>query len=213
MPAAIFSAADPPDGRPCDKIRPVSRSESNLRVSDVGFSDAYAGRAWCRRPCAWLFRRSPAPTGPAAEESHAHRHARRARPCRPISPICPTSIPTRRRAAGWSWGLLGTFDSLNPLIVRGLAVQQIRGYVVESLMARGNDEPFTLYGLLARSVETDDAQKLTSPSISIPGRAFPTASRCWPRTCCSPGPCCATTAVPTTASIIPRSRRPKRPIR
>ncbi|MEA2883950.1 MAG: peptide/nickel transport system substrate-binding protein [Bradyrhizobium sp.] len=55
-------------------------------------------------------------------------------------------------------GLSGTFDSLNPLIVRGLAVQQVRGYVVESLMARGNDEPFTLYGLLAKSVETDDAR-------------------------------------------------------
>jgi peptide/nickel transport system substrate-binding protein len=55
-------------------------------------------------------------------------------------------------------GLLGTFDSLNPLIVRGLAVQQIRGFVVESLMTRGNDEAFTLYGLLAKSVETDDAR-------------------------------------------------------
>jgi peptide/nickel transport system substrate-binding protein len=55
-------------------------------------------------------------------------------------------------------GLLGTFDSLNPLIVRGLAVQQIRGFVVESLMARGNDEAFTLYGLLAKSIETDDAR-------------------------------------------------------
>ncbi|MBR0895155.1 ABC transporter substrate-binding protein [Bradyrhizobium tropiciagri] len=58
----------------------------------------------------------------------------------------------------------GTFDSLNPLIVRGLAVQQLRGYayergyVYESLMVRNNDEPFTLYGLLARSVETDDAR-------------------------------------------------------
>ncbi|MES2752664.1 MAG: extracellular solute-binding protein [Pseudomonadota bacterium] len=55
-------------------------------------------------------------------------------------------------------GLLGTFDSLNPFIVKGLAVQQIRGYVIESLMARGNDEPFTLYGLLAQSVETDSAR-------------------------------------------------------
>ena len=55
-------------------------------------------------------------------------------------------------------GILGTFDSLNPLIVRGIAVQQIRGFVVESLMARGNDEAFTLYGLLARSVETDEAR-------------------------------------------------------
>jgi peptide/nickel transport system substrate-binding protein len=55
-------------------------------------------------------------------------------------------------------GLLGTFDSLNPMIVRGLAVQQIRGFVVESLLTRGNDEPFTLYGLLAKSIETDDAR-------------------------------------------------------
>src|ERR1700678_1494465 len=55
-------------------------------------------------------------------------------------------------------GILGTFDSLNPLIVRGLAVQHVRGFVVESLMVRGNDEAFTLYGLLARSVETDEAR-------------------------------------------------------
>jgi peptide/nickel transport system substrate-binding protein len=62
------------------------------------------------------------------------------------------------------WGNLGTFDSLNPLIVRGINVPQVRsfnferGYVIESLMARGENEPFTLYGLLARSVETDDAR-------------------------------------------------------
>ena len=55
-------------------------------------------------------------------------------------------------------GVLGTFDSLNPLIVQGLAVQPVRGYVIESLMARSYDEPFTLYGLLARTVETDAAR-------------------------------------------------------
>jgi peptide/nickel transport system substrate-binding protein len=55
-------------------------------------------------------------------------------------------------------GVLGTFDSLNPLIVQGLAVQPIRGYVIESLMARSYDEPFTLYGLLAKTVETDAAR-------------------------------------------------------
>jgi peptide/nickel transport system substrate-binding protein len=60
------------------------------------------------------------------------------------------------------WGILGTFDSLNPLIVRGLAIQQVRGFVVESLMARGNDEPFTLYGLLAKSVETDEARSFVT---------------------------------------------------
>ncbi len=70
----------------------------------------------------------------------------------------PYANPDAPKGGRLAWGLLGTFDSLNPLIVRGLAVQQMRGYVIESLMARGNDEAFTLYGLLARSVETDDAR-------------------------------------------------------
>jgi peptide/nickel transport system substrate-binding protein len=62
-------------------------------------------------------------------------------------------------------GLVGTFDSLNPFIVKGVVPAAIRGslmspnviggYVIESLMVRGFDEPFTLYGLLARTVETD----------------------------------------------------------
>jgi peptide/nickel transport system substrate-binding protein len=62
-------------------------------------------------------------------------------------------------------GVLGTFDSLNPLIVQGLPVQTVRGYVIESLMARGFDEPFTLYGLLARDVETDDARTYVTFSL------------------------------------------------
>src|SRR3954468_19668812 len=76
----------------------------------------------------------------------------------------PYANPDAPKGGRLVQGLLGTFDSLNPLIVRGLAVQQIRGkefergYVYESLMTRGDDEPFTLYGLLARSVETDDVR-------------------------------------------------------
>src|SRR6187549_2930070 len=65
----------------------------------------------------------------------------------------PYARPDAPKGGRLVWGVLGTFDSLNPFVVRGLAVQQIRGYVVESLMTRGNDEAFTLYGLLARSVE------------------------------------------------------------
>src|SRR3984957_17265908 len=55
-------------------------------------------------------------------------------------------------------GALGPFDSLNPLIVKGSPAISIRGYVLESLLTRGYDEPFTLYGLLAQSVETDAAR-------------------------------------------------------
>ena len=76
----------------------------------------------------------------------------------------PYANPDAPKGGRLVQGVLGTFDSLNPLIVRGVAVQQVaavqpmRGLVIESLMARGNDEAFTLYGLLARSVETDDTR-------------------------------------------------------
>jgi len=76
----------------------------------------------------------------------------------------PYANPEAPKGGRLVFGFSGTFDSLNPLVVRGLAVQQIvsaqqmRGLVIESLMARGNDEAFTLYGLLAKSVETDDAR-------------------------------------------------------
>jgi peptide/nickel transport system substrate-binding protein len=53
-------------------------------------------------------------------------------------------------------GVLGTFDSLNSFIVKGSPAISTRGYVIESLMTRGYDEPFSLYGLIARSVDTDD---------------------------------------------------------
>ncbi|ARU00805.1 extracellular solute-binding protein [Yoonia vestfoldensis] len=50
---------------------------------------------------------------------------------------------------------VGGFDSLNPFIRKGSVSWQLRYFVGESLMARSLDEPFTLYGLLAESVETD----------------------------------------------------------
>src|SRR4249920_1314982 len=67
----------------------------------------------------------------------------------------PYADPAAPKGGRLVQGVLGTFDSLNPLIVKGIAPPSIRGYVVESLMTRGYDEPFTLYGLVARAVETD----------------------------------------------------------
>jgi peptide/nickel transport system substrate-binding protein len=67
----------------------------------------------------------------------------------------PYANPDAPKSGRLVQGVLGTFDSLNPFIVKGIAPPSIRGYVVESLMARGYDEPFTLYGLIARRVETD----------------------------------------------------------
>ena len=67
-------------------------------------------------------------------------------------------------------GVLGTFDSLNPFIVKGLPAQSLRGCVFESLMARGYDEPFSLYGLLARTIETDDARSYVTFALDPAAR-------------------------------------------
>src|SRR5208282_2071190 len=54
---------------------------------------------------------------------------------------------------------LGAFDSLNPYNVKALSTAQgLVGNVYQSLMARSDDEPFTLYGLIAESLETDAAR-------------------------------------------------------
>lgn len=55
-------------------------------------------------------------------------------------------------------GEVGTFDSLNPYILKGNAPYGLGIHTVETLMARSIDEPFTLYGLLAESVETDESR-------------------------------------------------------
>src|SRR5262249_19093153 len=53
-------------------------------------------------------------------------------------------------------GFLGTFDSLNPFNLKaGSTAQGLNTNVFEPLMARSLDEPFTLYGLIAQPIETD----------------------------------------------------------
>lgn len=48
------------------------------------------------------------------------------------------------------------FDSLNPYIVKGTPWWEVRQLTFESLMMRSPDEPFTLYGLLAATIETPE---------------------------------------------------------
>ncbi|MCZ7656805.1 MAG: extracellular solute-binding protein [Xanthobacteraceae bacterium] len=82
----------------------------------------------------------------------------------------PYVNPDAPKGGRLTYGFVGSFDSLNPLIDRGLPVSQIRGTVIESLMARGYDEPFTLYGLIARTVETDAARSYVTFSIDPAAR-------------------------------------------
>jgi microcin C transport system substrate-binding protein len=49
---------------------------------------------------------------------------------------------------------IGTFDSLNPFILKGLPAAGV-GLLFETLTVNSQDEPFTVYGLLAETIKTD----------------------------------------------------------
>lgn len=74
----------------------------------------------------------------------------------------PYVNPTAPKGGRLAQGILGTFDNLNPLIPKGESAAGVRGYVYESLMARADDEPFSLYGLIAATVDVpDDRRSIT----------------------------------------------------
>ena len=53
-------------------------------------------------------------------------------------------------------GNTGGFDMLNPFVCKGTTPWQLAFFTHESLMGRSWDDPFTLYGLLAESVEVSE---------------------------------------------------------
>ncbi|WP_425519530.1 extracellular solute-binding protein [Thalassovita aquimarina] len=68
----------------------------------------------------------------------------------------PYANPDAPKGGAMVVGNTGGFDSLNPFILKGTSPWQLRFLGYESLMARNWDEPFTLYGLLAETVEVPD---------------------------------------------------------
>lgn len=122
---------------------------------------------------AGAFARVPAHAGEAAGPAQSPRHAiaMHGQPAWGPDFAQPTyANPAAPKGGTLVQGVLGTFDSLNPFIVQGLPAISIRSYVIESLLARGYDEPFTLYGLLADSVETDAARSYVTFSINPAAR-------------------------------------------
>lgn len=74
----------------------------------------------------------------------------------------PYANPDAPKGGSITYGVVGTFDSLNPFVLKGMRTTarglwdpQFGNFVFESLMLRSADEPFTMYGLLAKSVEWD----------------------------------------------------------
>ena len=74
----------------------------------------------------------------------------------PGFPHLPYVNPEAPKGGRIVLGQPGSFDSLNPLIVKGVAAAGTREFQIESLMARGLDEPFTLYGLIAETIDVAD---------------------------------------------------------
>ncbi len=123
--------------------------------------------------------------GPASQPPRPHAVAMHAnRLGQPVF-MAPTYVnPEAPKGGQLTQGVLGAFDSLNPFIVKGLPAANIRGYVIESLLARGYDEPFTLYGTAREKVVTDERRSFVTFTING-RRAFPTGARSRPRTWCS----------------------------
>ncbi|TPW31928.1 extracellular solute-binding protein [Pararhizobium mangrovi] len=77
----------------------------------------------------------------------------------------PYANPDAPEGGSITYGVVGSFDSLNPFILksmrttaRGIWDPEFGNLVYESLMQRSMDEPFSLYGLLAETVQMDDAR-------------------------------------------------------
>jgi peptide/nickel transport system substrate-binding protein len=70
----------------------------------------------------------------------------------------PHANPDAPKGGSFRWGEAGSFDSLNPFILKGRAATGVSTLVVETLLGRNYDEAFSLYGLLAESVDTDAAR-------------------------------------------------------
>jgi peptide/nickel transport system substrate-binding protein len=71
----------------------------------------------------------------------------------------PYADPAAKKGGRLRVGLPGTFDSLNPFNLKsGSAAQGLVNNVFQPLMARSQDEPFTLYPLVAQSIDVDPAR-------------------------------------------------------
>lgn len=77
----------------------------------------------------------------------------------------PYAKPDVKKGGHINYGVVGTFDNLNPFILksmrttaRGMWDPEYGNLIYETLMQRSRDEPFTLYGLLAKTVEWDDSR-------------------------------------------------------
>ena len=144
------------NGRPC---YPTAMMRDRIDPSGTGSSrqpEALAARAdFGRLACAVILL-----AGAPAKAEPRHGIAMHGEPALPRRLQGPALCqPGRAQGRAHRFGVQGTFDTLNSYSVRGIAAQGVSppmGLVFQSLMARSWDEPFSLYGQIATSIETPD---------------------------------------------------------
>lgn len=116
-------------------------------------------RSLMRSAVAWLLA-IVSPAWPAPADNPGYAIAMHGAPALPANfTHFPYANPTAPKGGTLTIGMLGTFDGLNPFNVKsGSAAEGLVPDVFQTLMARSMDEPFTMYGLIAKSIETDDAR-------------------------------------------------------
>ncbi len=85
--------------------------------------------------------------------------------------------PDVKKGGSVRYGVVGTYDSLNPFnlksirtTARGVWDPAFGNLIYETLMTRSGNEPFTLYGLLAESVEWDDQRSFVQFNLNPKAR-------------------------------------------
>lgn len=89
----------------------------------------------------------------------------------------PYVNPDAPKGGKVTYGVVGTFDSVRPFIVRSMRTHargvidlEYGNLVYETLMQRSQDEPFTMYGLLAETVEWDPDRSFIQFNINPKAR-------------------------------------------
>ncbi len=111
----------------------------------------------CAWPAVWLAAFGVAAMPLASAAQPAHGIAMYGEPALPEGfSHLPYANPEAPKGGTIRLAEPGAFDSLKPWVLKGNPAWGVGVHVAETLMFRSIDEPFTLYGLLAESVETGD---------------------------------------------------------
>ncbi len=133
-----------------------------------------------RRSLAFIGAMAAALAGPAmgAAAEPLHGIAMHGEPALPADfSHLPYVNPDAPKGGQITYGVVGTFDSVRPFIIksmrthaRGVVDQEYGNLVYETLMHRSRDEPFTLYGLLAETVEWDEERSFIQYNLNPSAR-------------------------------------------